>query len=51
MDMKTMDGGKAYNHHYGKQIAEDISGKISKSRDKRVNRELKSLKKDTKLLH
>ena len=49
MNMKTMDGGKAYNHHYAKQIADDIAGKISKSRDKRVNRELKSLKRDLPL--
>ena len=37
---------KNYAHHYTKEIAADISGKISKSRDKRVNRELKSLNRD-----
>ena len=49
MDMKTSEAGKTYAHHYAKQIQDDISGKISKSRNKRVNRELKSLKRDLPL--
>ena len=46
MDMKTSEAGKTYAHHYAKQIQDDIAGKISKSCNKRVNRELKSLKRD-----
>ena len=41
MDMKTSEAGKTYAHHYAKQIQDDIAEKISKSRNKRVNRELK----------
>jgi ubiquitin-protein ligase len=43
-DMKG--AGSVYNHHYSGEITADIAGKVSKSRDKRVNRELKSLKRD-----
>ena len=39
----------AYSHHYKSEIAADIAGKVSKSRDKRVNTELKSLKRDLPL--
>ena len=40
---------KKYLHHYDTQISGDISSKVSKTRQKRLTRELRSLKKNLPL--
>ena len=47
----SKSSGKAleYAHHYSRDIMNDIKGKVSKARQRRLNKELKALKRDLPL--